>query len=109
MKFNIKKSMVVALITTTLINSALFIANLMSAYLNGKLLFGKEISGGECIEYIGFGVRILKIYSFGTIETANQTTTHIYFHPASILIPLGIVFVVTFLICLLIKTIKKNK
>ena len=104
-----KKSIIISLITTTLINSGLFIANLMSANLNGKLLIGKEYPGGECIEYIGFGVRILKIFSFGPKETAAPTTNHIYFEPISILIPLAVVFVVTFAISFTIIKLKKRK
>ena len=66
-----KKKILIASIVSIVLNMILFCINLISANMFHNLLFAKAIPGGECTEYIGFGVNLLKIYPMTADESAS--------------------------------------
>ena len=73
-----------------------------------NLLFAKAIPGGECTEYIGFGVNLLKIYPMTADESAS-VSYHVDFNLISLIIPIILVFLLTFIILILIDKLRKKK
>lgn len=105
----IKKSVKIALIITIVINVICLVTNLICAYTINSIPLGLEISGGDCIEYIGFGIYLLKIFSMTSSEQIAMNDIRISFHFISLLIALVLVFIISFVIIVIINKIRNNK
>lgn len=105
----IKKSMKLALIITIIINAICLVTNLICAYTINSIPLGLEISGGDCIEYIGFGIYLLKIFPMTSNEQIVINDIRISFHFISLLITLVLVFIISFIIIVIINKIRENK
>ena len=103
-----KKRILIASIVSIVLNMILFCINLISANMFHNLLFAKAIPGGECTEYIGFGVNLLKIYPM-TADGSASVSYHVDFNLISLIIPIILVFLLTFIILILIDKLRKKK
>lgn len=103
-----KKRILIASIVSIVLNMILFCINLISANMFHNLLFAKTIPGGECTEYIGFGVYLLKIYPM-TADGSASVSYHVDFNLISLIIPIILVFLLTFIILILIDKLRKKK
>ena len=97
-----KKVMIRSLITAAVIEIAGLLINLFSFKSNGRLIFAKEYSGGECMEWRGFGLYLLKLYPMSSGENPVPSTSHLSFDPISCLITLLIGFVISFVVFMII-------
>ena len=86
-----KKKILIASIVSIVLNMILFCINLISANMFHNLLFAKAIPGGECTEYIGFGVNLLKIYPM-TADGSASVSYHVEFNLISLIIPIIVIF-----------------
>ena len=102
-----KKKVLISAIVSFVINAVLFLINLICAYSSHTLPLAKRLVGGECIEHIGFGVRLLEIFSFSR-EGSGGTSYKISFDFISILIPLVVIFVLALVIGIIVDK-AKNK
>ena len=103
-----KKKILIACIVSVVINLILFGVNLVGANVFHSVPFAKSIPGGECIEYIGFGVYLLEIFPM-TADGGVSVSYQIGFHFMSLLIPLIVIFLLTFGILLLIDKLRGKK
>ena len=105
-----KKKILIASIVSIVLNMILFCINLISANMFHNLLFAKAIPGGECTEYIGFGVNLLKIYLYPmTAGGSISVSYHVGFNLISLIISIILVFLLTFIILILIDKLRKKK
>ena len=92
-----KKNLILAALISFSVNLVLFAVNLISAHTAGVLPFGRTYPGGECIERIGFGVELLKIYPLTTPDKPG-VITRVLFAPQSLIVPLVIGFLIALII-----------
>ena len=92
-----KKHLIQAALISLFVNLCLFAFNLINAKNSGVLPLGKTYTGGDCVERIGFGVRLLEIYP-ETTEGKPGLIKYVYYEPQSLVIPLIIGFVIAFVI-----------
>ena len=79
--------------------------NLFAALTDSILPLARRIPGGDCVEYIGFGVHLLEI--FPMTEAGAQGVHRYYsFHPANLIAPLAVFALISFL---LLKLIRRRK
>jgi hypothetical protein len=79
------------------VRRSLFAFNLITAKNTGNLPLGKTYLGGDCVERIGFGVKLLKIYPETTAGKPGHVT-YVEMAPGSLVMPLIIGFVIAFVI-----------
>ena len=91
-----------SIIISCIVNVILLIINYLCALLFDKLPLSISFAGGDCTEYIGFGIHMLKVFP---LSNNGTTSTSISFDAVSLLISLVIIFVLV----LLFKIIFKNK
>ena len=103
-----KKKLLIAFIVSLVINLLLFSINMVSANIFHKLPVSKAIPGGECVEYIGFGVYLLVIYPM-TYDGGPSVSYNIGFSFISFIIPLIVMFILVFIIELIIDKIRSKK
>ena len=107
---NIKKSLKLSTLITIIINMICLLVNLICAYTINILPFGLKFYGGECIEYIGFGVSLLKIFPMTTAnEEIINNSQEIRFDITSLLITMLLCFIIFMIIILIINKIKNKK
>lgn len=92
-----KKHLIQAILVSLFVNLCLFVFNLITATNTGVLPLGKTYPGGDCVERIGFGVNLMKIYPENTAGKPGLIT-HVKFAPGSLVVPLITGFVVAFVI-----------
>ena len=80
MKKKIIKSAIIALIITFIVTGI----NLIYFKINGKLLLGITVPGGDCIAYYGFGLYILEIFT-ESINGSGGVSTKVSFDFISML------------------------
>ena len=103
-----KKKLLIAFIVSLVINLLLFSINMVSANMFHKLPIGQAIPGGECIEYIGFGVYLLAVFPM-TADGGASVSYNIGFSFISFIIPLIVIFILVFIIELIIDKIRSKK
>jgi len=103
------KKIVIPSAITFAINGILFAANMIFANFFHFLPIGLTIPGGDCVEYIGFGVELLKLYTFGLDTDKVGTIYEVSFNFASLIIPLILIFVISFVITYIIIDKKEEK
>ena len=103
-----KNKILIASIVSIVLNMILFCINLISANMFHNLLFAKTIPGGECTEYIGFGVNLKKIYPMTADESAS-VSYHVDFNLISLIIPIIVIFLFIFVFLILIDKLRKKK
>ena len=101
-KRNLFNSVIISLMVSFGINLVLFLVNIICAYGFNILPFSYKIPGGDCIEYIGFGVELLEIFTISLAKETVGSTYQVSFEPISIVIS----FVAIFVIVLLIRVIR---
>jgi hypothetical protein len=102
-----KKNIIVSLIVSIGINIICFVTNLICSYSFHFLPLGLKYPGGDCIEYIGFGVDFLKIFALSMDSETGGVSYSIEFNFISLLIPLIVIFIITLIVMILIS--KSNK
>ena len=102
------KPSIAALIISAIVNTAGFLANLISYFATKNLLIYIPYSGGEWSGQAGFGLFLNHLYPM-TSSAQQQGSEKIWirFDPVSLLITLVIVFVAAYII-LKICSIKKK-
>jgi len=68
----LKASVTIAAIISFILSGAAFATNVACVYANSVPIFAQSFSGGDCIEYVGFGVDCLQI--FGVASLAGEET-----------------------------------
>ena len=102
-----KKNITNSILISVVVNVIGFVINLVGALLYGVLPLSKTIPGGDCIEHIGFGIKILELFPETSYENMALSITETSFHSLSILISLIVVFLISLLLLSLYKIIKK--
>lgn len=102
------KKIKISFLISLIINTICFAINIISAYVYNNVPLGKEIPGGDCIEYIGFGVGLLKIFPM-TYGEKMKTESRIFFSPISLIISIILIFIITLTITTIISKIKGGK
>lgn len=92
-----KKHLIQAILVSLFVNLCLFAFNLITVNNTGNLPLGKTYPGGDCVERIGFGVKLLKIYPETTAGKPGHVTC-VEMAPGSLVMPLIIGFVIAFVI-----------
>ena len=92
-----KKHLIQAVLISLLVNLCLFAFNLITAKNTGVLPLGKTYPGADCVERIGFGVNLMKIYPETTVGKPGLIT-YVKFAPGSLVVPLITGFVIAFVI-----------
>ncbi len=103
-----KKIMISSLITAVVIEIAGLLINLFSFKSNGSLLLAKQYSGGECMEWRGCGLYLLKLYPMSSGDNPVQSTSHLSFDPVSCLVTLVAGFVLSFVVFTIIHKLKNK-
>ena len=101
-KRNLFNSIIISLIISFAVNLVLFLVNIICAYAFNVLPLSYKITGGDCIEYIGFGVELLETF---TISLAKETVGSTY-HVSFDLLSIAVSFVIVFGAVLLFRVIK---
>ncbi len=105
MKKVIISSIIIALVLTIVCG----LVNYICATFLGFAPLSVEISGGDCIEYIGFGVNFLKLFPLSVEGTSGDTVTKVNLDFISFIISFVIIFAVVFIISLIIYKSKNKK
>ena len=92
-----KKHLIQAVLISLFVNLCLFAFNLITVKNTGVLPLGKTYPGGDCVERIGFGVKLMKIYPETTADKPGLIT-HVGYAPESLVMPLTIESVIAFVI-----------
>ncbi|MBQ8067616.1 MAG: hypothetical protein IJ201_04625 [Solobacterium sp.] len=92
-----KKHLIQAVLISLFVNLCLFAFNLITVNNTGNLPLGKTYPGGDCVERIGFGVNLMKIYPETTAGKPGLIT-YVKFAPGSLVAPLITGFVIAFVI-----------
>ena len=108
MEEKMKKSVKLAAIVTAIINVVGLVTNLICANAIGKAPFSMYMAGGDCVEYIGFGINLLKVF-YMTNTGGGGVENHVSFSIKSLLLSLVSVFVVVLAIITIIMKIKNSK
>ena len=103
-----KKHLIQAILVSLFVNLCFFAFNLITVKNSGVLPLGKTYPGGDCVERIGFGVKLLKIYPETTAGKPGHVT-HVEFAPGSLVIPLITGSVIAFVILHLCFREKANR
>lgn len=103
-----RKKLLIACTVSLIINILLFSINMVGANMFHKLPIGKAIPGGECIEYIGFGVYLLAVFPM-TADGGASVSYSVGFSFISFIIPLIVIFLLTFVILILIDKLRRKK
>ena len=93
-----KKNIVVSLFISSIINFLCLLVNLIGALFFNVVPFSISLSGGEVVQYIGFGILLDKFYFF---SVDGGISYNISFNLLSFVIS----FILIFIIVLLIKMI----
>ena len=80
------------------INIMCLIINLFTYFSVNKLFLAIRLSGGECMEYSGFGIMMNRTYPMSTTDNIVKGKTWLSIDPVSFLIPFILIFVLTFVI-----------
>ncbi len=92
-----KKNLIRAAIISLGVNLVFFAVNLICANTMGVLPLGRTYPGGDCIERIGFGVNLLKIFPMTTADNPGAIT-RVLFEPRSLILPLVIGFLIALIV-----------
>ncbi len=104
-----KNKIVVSSVVSIIINVLCCLINYLSACWNHIMPLSVAITGGDCVNHIGFGVDMLEIFPMIDNSQLSSATSNVYeisFHPLSFFVCLIAVFAIVFIISLLFK--KKN-
>ena len=88
------------------INILLCIINLICANMFHFLPLSKSITGGDCVEHIGFGINMLETFPMTTSGELSSTYS-ISFNFVSLIIPIIVLFILILLIEVFIEKFKK--
>lgn len=102
-----KKLVCGALKSAVIINIAGVVINLITYIFSGRFLLAQQLSGGECIEWRGFGLLLRKIFAFGPVGAARGST-HILFDFPSLFICLFACFVLSLLVLSVMRLAEKS-
>lgn len=109
MKKDIKKNIITSGIISIIINTICLIINLVCSLTINTIPLGISFAGGDCIEHIGFGIYMIETFVFGLKEEFVGTSTSIEFNLISLLVPLILIFIITFVIMIIISKRNNNK
>lgn len=94
------KAALIALCVSAALSAAIFIIEGVSAFLFKTMPVAVEIPGGDCVEYMGIGWEILKIYPLTTFDDSVKLITKVSFVP-NVFIFFAVLFAVVFVIALI--------
>ena len=103
-----KKNIIISLIASVSINAVCLVINLICALNAHFLPLGLYYPGGDCVEYIGFGINLLQIFAFSP-EGKGGSFYEVSFNLPSLIVPLILIFILVLAICILINKIRKKK
>ena len=101
-----KKKIIISTLISLGVNVVLCLINLICANMFHFMPLAKSLTGGDCIEHIGFGIEILETFPL-TTSGEMSSTYNISFHLTSLIIPIIVLFIVILLIEVLIDKFKK--
>lgn len=81
MNKNLKKSAILSGIISLVLSGILFAVEGFFAFHQGTLPLCRELLGGECIEYIGIGWNILRLFPMSDGKTPSHSTSTVSFNP----------------------------
>ena len=102
-----KQNLIKAALISLGVNLAFFAVNLICANTMGVLPFGRTYPGGDCVERIGFGVNLLKIFPMTTADKPGSVT-RVLFEPRSLFISRVLGFLITLIVLQLYSAKKTN-
>lgn len=76
---------------------------------NGFGMWGKPIAGGDCMEWYGFGVRMLTIYPECSIDDPVSSFTYYYFDPNSFWVTALLLFLEVYILVTVIAKLWEKK
>ena len=92
-----KKNIVHAIIASLIMNGICLLINLICALTSEFLPLAIEFSGGEVIEYVGFGIFMRTIYPLSIMGEASSYTT-VGLDWMSLLVSFILIFIIAFMI-----------
>ncbi len=101
-----KKNIISSTLISIGINILLFLINLVCANMFHFMPLSKAITGGDCIEHIGFGMYMLETFPMTTSGEVSSTYST-SFHLISLLIPIIVLAVILIIIRVIIDKFKK--
>ena len=102
-----KRSLLLAGVVSFIVNAAGFLTNLIAYHSVGRLIFYKELWGGEWVGYYGFGILMNRTFPLTVAGDPNANgRTWLSFDPKSLLLSVAAVFLIMFVILLLIRVVK---
>lgn len=102
-----KRSLLLAAAGSVIVNAAGFLTNLIAYHSVGRLIFYKELWGGEWVGYYGFGILMNRTFPL-TVAGDPDANGHTWlsFDPKSLLLSVAAVFLIMFVVLLLIRVVK---
>ena len=105
-----KKNLCISAIISAALSALGLIVNLIGAYSYGVAPLTLSFPGGDCVEYIGFGIDMVKVFAESTEAKAVSSSIVVEFHWLSLFIAFIIIFIIVFAITTIISKVKaKNK
>ena len=105
-----KKNLKLATIITVIVNAIGATINLICAYSMGRLPFGIQMAGGDCIVHTGFGVELLKIFVMTNGGGPDDGTYNkISFDLKSLVMSLVAVFIISMIVITIVRKIKNKE
>ena len=98
-----KKILLTSIIISAAFTLAGLITNLLTSLFAGAPVLAMSLQGGECVEYVGFGLLVLKIYPMMEAGVQASGSTHYSFEPISLAVSLVGFFILAFIILLVVK------
>ena len=104
-----KKALIRSLITALVMNATGAVINLVSYCVNGRFLLCQVLNGGECVNFIGFGLILTKIYPLKPSPSLAGYSTTIALHPKIFIFTVVVCFIPAFIIFFIIYLIDRKK
>ena len=104
-----KKALIRSLITALVMNATGAVINLVSYYINGRFLLCQVLNGGECVNFIGFGLMLTKIYPLKPSPSLAGYSTTLSLHPRSFIFTVVVCFIPLFIVFFIIYLIERKK
>ena len=107
MKKIILRSVIISAIISAVINMAGFFTNLIAYHTTGKLVFYKELLGGEWVGYYGFGILMNRTFPMTLAGDPNANgQTWLSFDPKGLLLQVAAAFLGVLAISIVIRLVK---
>ena len=104
-----KRSLLLAAVGSVIVNAAGFLTNLIAYHTVGRLIFFKELCGGEWVGYYGFGILMNRTFPMTIAGDPDANgRTWLSFDPKSLLLSVAAVFLIMLVILLLIRLVKSG-